>query len=245
VGLFDFFKSNKDASGRKANPADKWAERAGDKRAQNLDRQQALHELAQMGTAESAQALLKRFTFVVDPSITDQEEKELAFAGVIRAGDKAIDPIRTFAARAESLSYSMRLLRELVDEDSFVKELVGWLARWDTEYAKFIDPKLQLLSALEDFKHPDIAAAVTGFLEDVNETARFHAVGALLVQEDEATLAPLLDAFEADESVRVKARIADGIVARGWVVPDERRDTVRRALSYDYSINGEGRFQKR
>lgn len=244
MGLFDFFKSNKDGA-KKSNPADKWAERAGDKRAQNLDRQEALHALADMGTKEAAQALLKRFTFVVDPSITDQDEKELAFAGVIKAGQDAIEPVRAFSTRAESLAWPMRVLRELLDEDAFVSEIASWLDRWDTEYAKFIDPKLQLLTALEDFKHPAVLPAVTRFLEDVNETARFHAVTAVLAQEEEASLPALLDALEADESVRVKMKLCDGLAKRGWIVPDERRHAVRKALPYEVSLDGEGRFSRR
>lgn len=33
--------------------------------------------------------LLKRFTFYIEPSITDQEEKEVAFQGIVGAGGAA------------------------------------------------------------------------------------------------------------------------------------------------------------
>jgi hypothetical protein len=108
MGLFDLFKGGAkggDKKGdKKANAAAKWAERAGDKRAQNYDRQEAIQALAEMGTPEAATALLKRFTFLIDPSITDQEEKDLAFRGVLRAGKDAVEPVRAFAAKAESLA---------------------------------------------------------------------------------------------------------------------------------------------
>ena len=65
MGFFDLFK--KDKASTKSNPAAKWAEAAGSKRAQNYDRQEALNELAALGTAEAAEARLKRFTFVIDP----------------------------------------------------------------------------------------------------------------------------------------------------------------------------------
>src|SRR5215475_2895043 len=101
MGLFDRFKK-KTSDRPKANAADKWADRAGDKRAQNYDRQEALHALAEMRTAEAALALMKRFTFNIDPSITDQEEKEIAFQGVVGAGTEAVEPVRQFAAKADS-----------------------------------------------------------------------------------------------------------------------------------------------
>src|SRR6185312_15521891 len=108
MGLFDRFKGAK--KDEKVNPAAKWAEAAGNKRAQNYDRQEALAALAAMGTPEAATALLKRFTFHMDPSITDQEEKEMAFNGILKAGNDAIEPVRTFVARAESLAWPMRVL---------------------------------------------------------------------------------------------------------------------------------------
>src|SRR5438094_687055 len=148
MGLFDLFKGGKTKGDEKpkANPAAKWANVAADKRAQNYDRQEALQQLASMGTPDAAAALLKRFTFVMDPSITDQEEKEVAFSGIVKAGRDAIEPVRAFAAKAESLSWPMRVLRELLNEEELVDELLVWLARWDVEYSKFIDPKIQLLA---------------------------------------------------------------------------------------------------
>src|SRR5262249_53141712 len=149
MGLFDLFKGkSKDGEKKKANPAAKWAEAAGSKRAQAYDRQEAIQELSRLKTPEAAEALLRRFTFNTDPSITDQEEKDLAFDGILKVGKDAVEPVRTFAAKAESLQWPMRILRELLQEEELVDELIVWLAKWDTEYAKFIDPKLQLLQEL-------------------------------------------------------------------------------------------------
>src|SRR5580693_4364339 len=154
MGFFDRFKSaGTDKPGAKANPAAKWADRV-EKRAQNYDRQEAIQALADMGSSEAVEVLLKRFTFHMDPSITDQEEKESAFRGILRAGKAAIEPVRSFAAKAESLAWPMKIMKELVDEPEYVDELLRWLSRWDTEYAKFVDPKVQLLTELEQFRHP-------------------------------------------------------------------------------------------
>ena len=95
MGLFDFFKAKGDGKGddgkkKKSSPAAKWAEAAGSKRAQAYDRQEAIQELTKLATADAVEALLKRFTFATDPSITDQEEKELAFEGILKAGKDAI-----------------------------------------------------------------------------------------------------------------------------------------------------------
>jgi len=254
MGLFDLFKGGGKggaAAGSSEKPtsaataAAKWAEAAGNKRAQNYDRQEAIANLAEMGTAEAATALLKRFTFNLDPSITDQEEKDGAYNGVLNAGQAAIEPVRAFAAKAESLAWPIKIMRALLDEDAFVEELITWLSRWDTEYAKFIDPKLQILTALSEYKHEEILEAVLRFLEDVDEDTRFLAVGAVLAQGDPATVGALLDLLEGEESFRVKNKIVDGILARGWSVPEERRAAVRKVLPPGATIDGEGKLRRR
>ena len=163
-----------------------------DKRAQNYDRAEAIAMLAEIGTSESAAALLRRFTFTMDPSITDQEEKDVAAqASSLRDATRS-SRFATFAAKAESLAWPMKILKELVDEDEFVEELLSLAREWDTEYAKFVDPKVQLLAALEEHKHEKIREAVEPFLEDVNETARFHAACAIFIKRTRSAAAAIV-----------------------------------------------------
>ena len=198
-----------------------------------------------MATADAVEALLRRFTFHMDPSITDQEEKDNAFRGILRAGKDAIEPVRAFAAKAESLAWPMKILKELVTGDEYVDELLRWLSKWDTEYAKFVDPKVQILAALEEHKHPRIREEVERFLEDVNEPARFHAASTLLAQEDEAAAPALAHLLGDEESVRVRNRVADGLSSRGWAVPEAERAAVASALPPAFSLDAAGHIAKR
>jgi HEAT repeat protein len=242
MSFFDLFKGEKNKA--KSNPAAKFADRL-EKRAQNYDRQEAIQALAEMATPDAVAVLLKRFTFHMDPSITDQEEKESAFRGVLRAGKGAVVPVRAFAARAESLAWPMKILTELLAEDEYIAELLRWLSRWDTEYSKFVDPKVQILTALEERKHPEIREGVERFLEDVYEPARFHAVSALLAQDDAASAPALAHLLGEDESVRVRNRIAEGLASRGWTVPEDEREPVRKTLAPPFALDAAGRIVKR
>jgi hypothetical protein len=243
MGLFDLFKAGDKKGASKANPAAKWADRL-EKRAQNYDRQEAINALSEMGTPEAVEVLLKRFTFHMDPSITDQEEKDAAFRGILKAGRAAVAPVRAFAAKAESLAWPMKIMDELLDEPEYVEELLKWLERWDTEYAKFVDPKVQILTALEEHKHPRIREEVERFLEDVNEPARFHAVSTLVAQEDAAAAPALARLLGDEESLRVRSRIAEGLSSRGWMVPEEDREAARKGLPPGYAIDAAGRVTK-
>jgi HEAT repeat protein len=247
MGLFDLFKGGGKAEKKpraKSTPAAKWADRV-EKRAQNYDRQEAIQALSELGTADAVEVLLKRFTFHMDPSITDQEEKDAAFRGILRAGKAAVPPVRVFAARAESLAWPMKILKELLDENEYVDELLRWLSRWDTEYAKFADPKVQILVALEEHKHPHIREQVERFLVDVNEPARFHSVSTLLAQDDPAVVSALAKLLLDEESVRVRTKIAEGFATHGWALPIDERDAIRPLLPAPFSIDASGRVGKR
>jgi HEAT repeat protein len=247
MGLFDLFKGTPKAGGQprpKASPASKWADRV-ERRVQNYDRQEAIQALSEMGTADAVQVLLKRFTFHMDPSITDQEEKDAAFRGILRAGRDAIEPVRAFAARAESLAWPMKIIKALVDEGEYTEELLRWLSKWDTDYAKFVDPKVQLLVALEEVRDPRIREGVERFLEDVNEPARFHAASTLVAQGDAEAVGALSKLIIEEESVRVRTKVTEGLAARAWPIPEDTRSAVRNVLPAGYTLDGAGRVTKR
>ena len=250
----------------------RFAETASKKRAQNYDRQEAIAGLADLAQplenaaelektekgrallaeheqtrVEAAGALLKRFDFVMDPTITDQEEKQTAFEGIRAVGEKIVEPLRAYADKAESLSWPIKILKSALGEDdeAIVTELLAWLAKWDTEYAKFVDPKVQLLVELEEHKDPRILDATKDFLLDVNETSRFHAVGVALAQEDDAALPLLVDMFVDEESLRIRNRVCEGFIARGWSVPEDRRAEFRKVLPGEYNVDGDGKVRRK
>jgi hypothetical protein len=139
----------------------------------------------------------------------------------------------------------MKIMKELLPEEAYVDELLRWLSRWDTEYSKFADPKVQILVALEEHKSPLIREQVERFLQDVNETARFHAISTLLAQDDAASAGPLASLLATEESVRIRNRIADGLASRGWSVPAEVVESVRRALPNVYTVDAAGHVRRR
>jgi HEAT repeat protein len=247
MGLFDRFKGGSKshkAARPKTAAAAKWADRL-EKRAQNYDRQEAIQALSDMASADAVEVLLKRFTFQMDPSITDQEEKDAAFRGILRAGAQAIEPVRAFAGKAESLAWPMKIMKELVSEDEYVEELLRWLSKWDTEYSKFVDPKVQILVALEEKRHALMVEQVERFLEDVNEPARFHAASTLLAQGDPAAVPSLVKLLLEEESVRVRTRVAEGFVARAWILEPADRDAARKVLHSPFGVDASGRVVKR
>lgn len=248
MGLFDFLSKKKQGDAGAEPPAPKRASSkdmnrlgklAGDKMAQNYDRQEAIEELGKMRNADAAAALLRRFSFTMEPSITDQEEKEAAAEGVVAAGEAAIEPIRRYCARAESLTWPLKVLRRVVGDAQMEKELLELLAEFDTEYLRNPEPKIQLLSVLEEHPSEEVRTGVEPFLTDVNETVRFHAVVTTFAMNDERSVGPLIEALEQEESLRIRNRIAAGVSEKKWVIPSELAEKCRSALPEGFSFDGQ------
>jgi hypothetical protein len=272
LGIFDFLKKKDDGKkGSVPPPADKrvagHAKVVADKRAQTYDRMESLQALAEIRSAESAAALLKRFSFSIDPSITDQEEKDLAFEGIVAAGrpgdlpkdekerekalaeaeercDKVVEATTAYCEKAEQLTWPLKVLRALLDDDEYRDELLSLLERYDIEYSRNVEPKIQLLVALEEVPGEDSVEAVEAFLEDVNETVRFHAAETTFAHGIEASAGALCKMLVAEESVRVKNKVAEGFVRRGWAVPPDQREAVAKALrdTEGYRLDASGKI---
>jgi HEAT repeat protein len=241
MGLFDFLSKKEDKAPKAPKRAsDKELARleklVANKLSQNYDRQEAIEELGKMASAESAAILLKRFNWSMDPSITDQEEKESSARGIAAAGEKALDPIREYCKRAESLTWPLKVLKEIVPRDRYADELLGILDLFDTDYVRNAQPKVQLIAMLEEHPCDDVRIAVEPFLSDASEPVRFTAVATIFAMNDSVAVPSLIAALEQEESLRVKNRLAQGLGERGWEIPEELADTCKRALPEDFAF---------
>jgi hypothetical protein len=223
----------------------KLAERVLNKRSQSPDRWEAIQALAKLGTGEAVAALLPRFTFYIEPSINDQEEKDMAFDGVVRAGTAGIEPIVAFLKRAESISWPVKMLERIAGPQVVIERLLELLTVMDTEYERDPQKKIQVLVELEDRRDPRISAAVVRFLGDANETVRFHAASTLLGQPDATEhRAALRKQVEQEESVRVRVRVLDGFLQAGWEI-GEASPALRARLPAGFSLDAKGKLVKK
>jgi hypothetical protein len=212
VGIFDLF-SKKGSSAA----VQKLAPKVADKRGMAPDRWEAIQALSKIDSEEAVDALLVRFTFYTDPTITDQEEKESVFSTIVGKGEIAVAPLKRFIAKAESLSWPLKMLDRVLPSEHVLGMLLEMLSKMDTEYERDPQRKLQILSELETRHGPGVVAAVTPFLADVHETARFHAVGAVLAQENaQEARDALVQTLVREDSMRIRGRILDGFSQRAW-----------------------------
>jgi HEAT repeat protein len=206
------------------------------KMSQNYDRQEAIDQLSELANAEGARALLRRFDFSMEPSIVDQDEKEATVRGIVAAGIAALEPIHAYCARAESLTWPLKVLRQIVPPDQIVGELLTLLDQFDTEYVRNPEPKVQLISMLGEYKTNEVREAVEPFLGDVNEGVRFAASGTIFAMGDAQSAEPLIDALAEEESLRVKNRIARGLEQVAWALSPDLVEKAKSALPPGYEV---------
>lgn len=236
MGLFDFLNK------KNSTPVQRLAAKAADKRGMAPDRWEALQALIKLDGEEPIEALMNRFTFYTDPTITDQEEKEAVFNAIVAKGKISIEPIKRFIRKAESLSWPLKMLDCVAAPTEVLDILLDLLRRMDTEYERDPQRKLQILSELETRRGPAVLEAVRPFLEDVHEAARFHAVGAVLAQDDAQSLRDALIAvLSKEESMRIKGRILEGFSRLGVAV-DQAAAT---RLPEGFSLDARGVPQRR
>ncbi len=254
MGFFDLFK--------RKSTLEKHRERVADKRAAVADRWESIKALGQLATtepesgkpderADAILALMERFTYYVDPprgvpvaqAITDEEEKDETLRWICEAGeDVALAPLRKGLRTQESLSWGLRCLEGMLTEDRAIEEMIALLGTMDTEYERDPQRKHQLLGRLEELRHPDLAAAVEPHFLDVDETARFHATLCALKQENgEDSLGALTEALKEEESLRVKVRVLDLLIDKGWALGDGASAI---ELPEGYAIDKQGRPRK-
>jgi HEAT repeat protein len=191
-----------------------------------------------MGSPQAVAILLKRFNWHLDPSITDQDEKEMALEGIVAAGESALEPIREYCRKAESLTWALKALERIVSQDHLEEELLTLLDQFDTEYVRNPEPKAQLLASLAAFPSDAVRTAVEPFLEDASELVRFAAVSTVFAMSDQQSVPSLVAAIEHEESLRVKNRIAQGLSERQWTIDEAQRDACEHSLPAGFRLVG-------
>lgn len=244
MGLLDLFsKDKRDLRSREKNAA-----RALNKHAQSADRWKALEALAADGSDEALFGLLRRFGFVYDKTIEDEQEKAWVFEAMVEKGAAALPAIRKYLLTADSISWPLRLLQKIASHEQEMEALHLVLDRHEPGYERDPSKKIQLMNHLGGMKNDSAASLVAPYLKDMDEGVRYTAVEALLQQKNEAVaVEPMMDLFASDteESLRIRLKVAAGMASLGWSVNAARRPSVEKHLPDSFTLDPQGRFKPR
>jgi HEAT repeat protein len=211
------------------------------------NRQGAIEELGGLKTEAAIDALLSRYTFRVDPGITDDDEKARVLALVTQAGDVALAPVKRFISSRDEISWPLRALEGLLPEAEVVKFLVEVARKIGGEYSRVPEKKVLLLHALSAHRSPDIAPAVLPFLDDMDDEVQIAAAEVIVKQQHPAGREPLIQHFlKAHEGSNARVREAlSGLLAdSGWDVKGYT-PKVEAALPQGYKLDSRGKVLRK
>ena len=211
------------------------------------NRQGAIEELGEMRSEEAVSALLMRYTFRVDPGITDDDEKARVMALIVQTGQTALPAVKKFIMGRDEISWPLRALSDLLPEAEVVKFLVAVAHKVGTEYSRVPEKKVLLLHALMTHKAPEITPAVLPFLDDMDDEVQIAAAEVITRQQDPAGREPLIQHFlKAHESsnARVREALAGLLADSPWDVKGYT-PKVEAALPPAYKLDSKGKVQRK
>lgn len=211
------------------------------------NRQGAIEELGELRTEEAVDALLLRYTFRVDPGITDDEEKARVLALIVQAGPVALPAVKRFILGRDEISWPLRALADLLPEAEVVKFLVEVARKVSSEYSRVPEKKVLLLHALMAHKSAEITPAVLPFLEDMDDEVQIAAAEVIARQQDPQGREPLIQYFlKAHETsnARVREALAGLLADTPWDVKGYT-PKVEAALPPSYKLDSKGKVQRR
>src|SRR5512132_2750153 len=211
------------------------------------NRQGAIEELGEMKTAPAIEALLLRYTFRVDPGITDDEEKARVLALITGAGPVALGPVKRFISSRDEISWPLRALEALLPQAEVVQFLVEVARKVGSEYSRVPEKKVLLLHALSGHRSPAIAGVVLPFLEDMDDEVQIAAAEVIVRQEDPVGREPLIQHFlKAHEgsNARVREALAGLLADSPWDVKGYT-PKVEAALPDGYKLDSKGKVQRK
>ncbi|MGZ6124395.1 MAG: HEAT repeat domain-containing protein [Myxococcales bacterium] len=211
------------------------------------NRQGAIEELGGLKTEAAIEALLTRYTFRVDPGITDDDEKARVLALITQAGEVALAPVKRFISTRDEISWPLRALEGLLPEAEVVKFLVEVARKIGGEYSRVPEKKVLLLHALSGHKSAEIAPAILPFLEDMDDEVQIAAAEVIAKQQDPLGREPLIRHFlQAHEgsNARVREALAGLLADSGWDVKGYT-PKVEAALPAGYKLDSKGKVSRK
>jgi|SRR5436190_874273 HEAT repeat protein len=211
------------------------------------NRQGAIEELGGLKTEAAIDALLARYTFRVDPGITDDDEKARVLALLSQSGDVALGPVKRFIATRDEISWPLRALEALLPEAEVVKFLVEVAKRVGGEYSRVPEKKVLLLHALSTHRSPEIAPAVLPFLDDMDDEVQIAAAEVIVKQQEPTGREPVIQHFlKAHEgsNARVREALAGVLADSSWDVKGYT-PKVEAALPAAYKLDSRGKIVRK
>lgn len=207
-------------------------------------REGAADKLCRMGTPEALRALLDRYTINVSPSTQDEREKSMVKSWLVDLGEQSVGPIIDFLKNERSVYWPVQILKDILPEDDFTRELNEVLFYlWENPPATAF-PKTQLIRSAEGLDAPELTSTVSRFLNDEDDDVRLAAIDYLIACREEETREELLKCYlDSEDRARIRLQILERFAEHGWTVKGFRPQ-VEESLPDNFTLTREGKVKR-
>jgi hypothetical protein len=198
-------------------------------------RRGAMDRLLEWGTPESLEAVMQRFTVVAQSPHWDEEEKRWLVDELAQRGDPARQACVRFLKRENYVAFAAKALRRLVDEPTYLSDLVEALRAHPADDHRSVQGKQELVAALGEAGDARSLEAIVPYLDDHGDDVRCTVVDVIEKHAVTSGYPRLVETLTEDHhSARVLRHIA-GAVARLGLDVDATKPLAP-AVAEDFTI---------
>lgn len=186
------------------------------------DREAVAFWFSDKGTPKALMALLSRFDMNLTHQLHDRQEKEKVYSLLASHGDALERSLRAWLKQCKQFALPLRLFEDMFGKKEAIK-IVFELLRIEHDRDDFKPKKkTEMLIWLAAVRHDDCVECAAWFLTDFDEGVRLAATEVILAQQNDMGREPLLGVLKNpdEESNRLKIKVSQIFVARGWKVDD-------------------------
>jgi HEAT repeat protein len=215
---------------------DKQMTRVKERYAQPEFRRAAMDQLLEWGTPEAFDALLKRFTVVVQSPHWDEEEKRWLSGVLAEHGEEAKAALIRFLAKENHIAYAAKALHRLcTSDDELVEHLIEALKARAPDDHRTVQGKQELVAALGQRASPEQLAVVVAYLDDHSDDVQCAAVDVIKDRQVTAGYDRLREMICEDiHSARVVRQAAAAVAA--LKLPIDPQKALEPAVTEDFVV---------
>jgi hypothetical protein len=199
-------------------------------------RRAAMDQLLSWGTPDALDAVLSRFTVVVQSPHWDEEEKRWLVEELAERGAPAREALARFLKKQNNVAFAAKALRNLCDKDSYKAMLQEALLAREPEDYRSAQAKQDLIQALAEVLEPGEGAdCIKPYIDDHADDVQCAAIEAVEKVKLEDVYPRLAEVVTEDmHSARVQ-RAAAATISR-LSIPIDPAKPIEAAVLEDYVV---------
>ena len=188
---------------------------------QPQERKRAIDALSEMGTDEAIVALLKRYQYRTEQTITDEEEKELVYQRTVALGPAAIPGLVGYISSEKHIYWPVKALHDIVGEEEAARVILEALEGIEDAFGQNAERRQMLVDNLRGYAQlENVHQKLLELMRDEDEEIVIRAIDGLSARTNDPGVAEAVVPLLIDEatSIRLKTMVTELVIENEWNV---------------------------